>query len=118
MLDHYSRFILAWELKRDMTAESIREVVEQAFEWTGMKNVPGEDRTRLVSDDGPGFLAHASEDYVRMLAIRHIRCSPYHPQTNGKFEQFLETLKARRNVLVYTSLDSLRVAVDGCAGRC
>ena len=85
-----------------MTAESISDVVEQAVEWTGMKNVPVEDRSRLVTDNGPGFLAQAFEDYLRMLALRHIRCSPHHPQTNGKLERFHETLKARVNLLVYT----------------
>ena len=38
-----------------------------------------------------------------MLEIRHIRCAPHHPQTNGKIELFHETLKARLNLLVYTS---------------
>ena len=38
-----------------------------------------------------------------MLQIRHIRCAPHHPQTNGKLERFHETLKARLNLLVYTS---------------
>jgi putative transposase len=42
-LDDYSRFILAWDLKLDMTAESISEVVQRAVEWTGMERVPVED---------------------------------------------------------------------------
>jgi putative transposase len=67
VLDDYSRFILAWDLKLDMTAESISEVAQQAVEWTGMEKVPVEDRTRLLSDRGPGFLARALEDYLRML---------------------------------------------------
>ena len=94
-----------------MTAESISDVVEQAVEWTGMKNVPVEDRARLVSDNGPGYLAHAFEDYLRMLQIWHIRCSPHHPQTNGKLERFHETLKARVNLLVYSSPEELRRAI-------
>ena len=68
VLDDFSRMILAWELKTDMTSESISDVVEQAVEWTGMKNVPVEDRSRLVSDNGPGYVAHVFEDYLRMLA--------------------------------------------------
>lgn len=76
VVDDYSRFILAWDLKLDMTAESISEVAQQAVEWTGMEKVPVEDRTRLLSDRGPGFLARALEDYLRMLEIRHIYCSP------------------------------------------
>ena len=111
VLDDYSRFILAWDLKRDMTAQSISEVVQQAVEWTGMEQVPVEDRTRLLSDRGPGFLARALEDYLRVLEIRHIYCSPYHPQTNGKLERFHETLKARLNLLVFTSPEALREAM-------
>ena len=76
-----------------------------------MKNVPVRDRSRLVTDNGPGYLAHAFEDYLRMLEIRHIHCSPHHPQTNGKLERFHETLKARVNLLVYTSPEELRRAI-------
>jgi putative transposase len=111
VLDDYSRFILAWDLKRDMTAQSISEVVQQAVEWTGMEKVPVADRTRFLSDRGPGFLARALEDYLRMLEIWHIYCSPYHPQTNGKLERFHETLKARLNLLVFTSPEALGAAM-------
>jgi transposase InsO family protein len=111
VLDDYSRFILAWELKTDMTAESISEVVEQAVEATGQPDVPVEDRARLLTDRGPGYLAHAFEDYLRMVSIRHILCSPHHPQTNGKIERFHQTLKARVNLLVYTSPEQLREAM-------
>ncbi len=52
-----------------------------------LKNVPVEDRTRLVSDNGSSYLSHAFEDYLRMRAIRHIRCAPHHPQTNGKISR-------------------------------
>jgi len=41
---------------------------------------------------------------------RHIYCSPCHPQTNGKLERFHETLKARPNLLVFTSPEALREA--------
>jgi putative transposase len=111
VLDDYSRFILAGDLKRDRTAQSISEVVQQAVEWTGMEQGPLEDRTRFLSDRGPGFLARALEDYLRRLEIRHIYCSPCHAQTNGKLERFHETLKARLNLLVFTSPEALRAAM-------
>jgi putative transposase len=85
--------------------------VQQAVEWTGMAQVPGEERTRLLTDRGPGFLARDLEDYLRMLEIWHISCSPYHPQTHGKLERFHETLKARLNLLVFTSPEALREAM-------
>jgi transposase InsO family protein len=46
-----------------------------------------------------------------MRRIWHIRCSPHDPQTNGKIERFHETLKARLNLLAYTSLEELRRAL-------
>jgi putative transposase len=111
VLDDYSRYILAWDLKRDMTAGSMSEIVQQAVEWTEMERVPVEDRTRLLTDHGSGYLAHAFEEYLRTLSIRHIYCAPHHPQTNGKIERFHETLKRRLNLLIYTSPGRLRQAM-------
>ena len=48
-----------------------------------------------------------------MLEIRHIRCAPHRPQTNGKIERFHEALKARLNLLVYTSAEEPRRAMGG-----
>ena len=82
-----------------------------------MEHVPVQDRTRLVSDHGSSYLARAFEDYLRMLAVRHICCyySPHHPQSNGKLERFHETLNARVNLVVYTGPDQLRAAMAGYA---
>jgi len=46
-----------------------------------------------------------------MHKMRHIRCSPHHPQTNGKLERFHETLKVRMNLLVWASPEELRAAI-------
>ena len=47
MLDDFSRFVLASDLKPDMTAHSISNVVEQAVAFTGMRRVPAEETLRL-----------------------------------------------------------------------
>jgi transposase len=57
VMDDFSRFILAWELKSDMAAGSLIDVVQQAVDLTGMSDVPVEDRTVLLSDNGPGYLS-------------------------------------------------------------
>jgi len=111
VLDDFSRMILAWKLMLDMTAESIGDIVEQAVAFTGMRDIPLEDKTRLLTDNGSGYIAKVLEDYLRMQSIRHIRCSPHHPQTNGKLERFHQTLKTRLNVLVYTSPEALERAM-------
>jgi transposase InsO family protein len=111
VMDDFSRMILAWDLMLDMTAESIGDIVERAVEFTGMRSVPVEDKTKLLTDNGPGYIARVLEDYLRMQSIPHLRCSPHHPQTNGKLERFHQTLKTRLNVLVYTSPEALRRAM-------
>jgi putative transposase len=105
--------IRAGKLKTNMTAAPIKEVVKQVVQWTGMRNVPVEDRTRLVSDQGSSCLSHAFEDYPRMLQIRHMRCAPHHPRANGKIGRFQETPKGRLNLLVYSSSEQLRAAIVG-----
>ncbi len=47
VLDDFSRFVLASDLKPDMTADSISDVVEQAMAFTGMRQVPFQDRGLL-----------------------------------------------------------------------
>ena len=111
VLDDFSRYILAWQLQGDMKTESISEVVEQAIEWTGIKRVPVKLRARKVTDNGPSYIAGAFEEYLRMHKMRHICCSPQHPQTNGKLERFHETLKGRMNLLVWASPEELRAAI-------
>ena len=83
-----SRFILAHKLQRDMTGDSFIEAVRKAVDRTGTDHVPVTDRTRLLSDNGPGYVSRAFRDYVGMVGIKHILAMPLHPQTNGKLERY------------------------------
>ena len=56
VMDDYSRFILAHKLQRDMTTDSLIEVVQEAVDKTGMTEVPVADRTSLLSDNGSGYV--------------------------------------------------------------
>ncbi len=56
VMDDFSRFIIAWRLQRDMTSDSFIEVVQHAVDLTGMTDVPWEHRTRLLPDNGPGYI--------------------------------------------------------------
>jgi putative transposase len=88
VMDDYSRFILGWKLQKDMSANSLIEVVQEAVDATGMTDVPVEDRTRLLSDNGAGYVSRTFRDYLRLVGIGHILAAPYHPQTNGKVERY------------------------------
>src|ERR687896_1662672 len=93
VMDDYSRFVLAWKLQTDMTADSLIEVVQPAVDVTGMTEVPVEDRTRLLSDNGSGYVSRAFRDYLHLVGIHHILTSPFHPQTNGKLERYHQSIK-------------------------
>jgi len=111
VMDDYSRFILAWKLQKDMSADSLIEVVQEAVDATGMTDVPVEDRTRLLSDNGAGYVSRAFRDYLRLVGIGHILAAPFHPQTNGKVERYQQSLKREVNQLPYELPSQLEQAI-------
>ena len=111
VMDDYSRFILAHRLQRDMTSDSFIEVVHEAVDRTAMDQIPITDRTRLLSDNGPGYVSRAFRDYLGMVGIKHILAAPFHPQTNGKLERYHQTLKRDVNQLPYEIPSDLEAAI-------
>jgi len=112
VMDDYSRYILAWDLKRDMTSDSLIDVVQRAIDATGMCRVPVKDRTSLLSDNGSGYVSRAFGDYLRLVGIRHILAAPFHPQTNGKIERYHRTLKGEINQLPRDLPSALKEAIE------
>ena len=111
VMDDFSRFIIAWRLQRDMTSDSFIEVVQDAVDLTGMTDVPWDHRTKLLSDNGPGYISHSFGEYLRLVGIRHILASPFHPQTNGKLERYHRTIKLDVNQIPYDVPGNLEVAI-------
>ena len=98
VLEDLSRFILAWRLQVDMTTPSSIEVVQDAVDLTGMTDVPVEDRTRPLSDNGSGYVSRLFREYLQMIGIQHVLAPPYHPQTNGKLERYWTHLRGGNHV--------------------
>ena len=109
-MDDYSRFILAWKVQRDMTADSLIEVVQQAVDSTGMTDVPleiGPSSTQIMAQVMYRGLprVHAGGGHSPRLA------APYHPQTNGKLERYHRTLKDDINQVPYEVVEDLEAAI-------
>jgi putative transposase len=111
VMDDYSRFILDWKLQKDISANSLIEVVQRAVDATGMTDVPVEDRTRLLSDNGAGYVSRTFREYLQLVGIDHILAAPYHPQTNGKVERYQQSLKREVNQLPYELPSHLERAI-------
>ncbi|MFC1942985.1 IS3 family transposase [Chloroflexota bacterium] len=111
VMDDYTRFILAWKLQKDMSANSLIEVVQDAVDATGMTDVPVEDRTNLLSDNGAGYLSRSFRDYLNLVGIGHILAAPFHPQTNGKLERYHQSIKKEVNQLLYEAPSQLERAI-------
>ncbi len=111
VMDDYSRFILAWKLQKDMSANSLIEVIQEAVDATGMTEVPVENRTKLLSDNGAGYVSRAFRDYLHLVGIGHIRAAPFHPQTNGKMERYQQSLKREVNQIPYEAPSQLDKAI-------
>lgn len=106
LLDGYSRFIVHWEIRESMTERDIETIVQR-----GLEKFPDE-RPRIISDNGPQFIAKDFKEFVRLTGITHVRTSPYYPQSNGKLERWHGTLKSERYRLAApATLDEARRVV-------
>jgi putative transposase len=52
-------------------------------------------RPRLLSDNGPSYIAGELADWLASNGMPHTRGAPCHPQTQGKIERWHQTLKNR-----------------------
>src|SRR5262249_54638952 len=48
---------------------------------------------RIISDNGPQFIAKDFKEFIRLCGMTHVRTSPYYPQSNGKIERWHRTIK-------------------------
>jgi len=107
VLDDYSRMILGWRVQPSMSSSHIIEVIQDAVEFTGIPTVTVEPGPALLTDNGPGFLSRALEEFLKIRVMKHIVASPYHPQTNGKLERYHRTAKAKVTLFTYDSPQAL-----------
>jgi putative transposase len=87
VLDGASRFIVHWEIREAMTETDVECILERAREMH-----PGV-RPRIISDNGPQFIAKDFKEFIRLTGMTHVRTAPYYPQSNGKIERWHKTIK-------------------------
>jgi putative transposase len=83
----YSRSIVHWDLRESMKEADVERILERA------KEKYPEAKPRIISDNGPQFLAHDFKEFIRIPGMTHVRTSPLYPQSNGKIERWHKSLK-------------------------
>lgn len=107
ILDGFSRTIVHWEIREAMTERDIECIIERARE-----RFPNA-RPRIISDNGPQFIARDFKAYIRLAGMTHVRTSPYYPQSNGKLERLNKTVKSEAiRVRNPASLEEARRVVE------
>jgi len=87
VLDGCSRYIVHFDLRESMTEVDVEIVCQAALE-----KHPGV-KPRIISDNGPQFIAKDFKAFVRFNGMTHVKTSPYYPQSNGKLERFHGSIK-------------------------
>lgn len=95
VLDDFSRYIIAWKLCTTMAASDVTETLELALAASGCGQAKVLHRPRLLSDNGPCYVADDLAKWLDEKSIAHVRGAPCHPQTQGKIERWHQTLKNR-----------------------
>lgn len=88
VLDGCSRTIVHWEIRQSMTEGEVELVLLKA------KEKYPDARPRIISDNGPQFIARDFKEFIRVNGMDHVRTSPFYPQSNGKMERWHQTLKS------------------------
>jgi len=112
ILDGCSRYIVHWELRESMTEGEVEIILQRA------KEKHPDASPRVISDNGPQFIAKDFKEFIRISGMTHVRTSPYYPQSNGKIERWHGTLKQeciRPGVLL--SLEDARQVVGRFVGH-
>jgi len=88
ILDGYSRYVIDWEIKESMTETDVEIILQRARE-----KVP-HVTPRIISDNGPQFVAKDFKKFISLCGMTHVRTSPYYPMSNGKLERYHRSIKS------------------------
>jgi transposase InsO family protein len=109
VMDDYSRYIISWDLRSNMTSEDVKPSIREAMKRTGLtKN----RAPQLLSDNGSCYISNEIKSFFKQLGIKAINGKACHPQTQGKIERYHRTMKNVIRLDNYYSPEELEHAME------
>ncbi len=90
VMDDFSRYIVSWQLCRDMRAADVSSTLKDALKSAKLTK---KQRPKLLSDNGPCYVSEELRNWLSENGMPHTRRKPYHPMTQGKIERWHRTMK-------------------------
>lgn len=87
VLDGCSRFVVHWEIREKMEESDVELILQRARE------AHPDATPRIITDNGPQFVAKDFKEFIRIAGMTHVKTSPYYPQSNGKIERWHKSIK-------------------------
>ena len=93
IIDHHSRYVWAFGTAKN-TTPTIINLLSQLF------STVGHPRT-LITDNFKSFTAKQFRSFLSGFSVKHILCSPYHPQSNGICEKANDTIVRKLRLAMF-----------------
>jgi putative transposase len=86
LIDEHTRQCLAAHAARSIRSQDVLRVLEEAMREHGFPE-------HIRSDNGPEFIAHAVQDWLKSRSIQALYIKPGSPWENGRIESFHDKLR-------------------------
>jgi putative transposase len=104
-LDCHDREIITWVTSsRGLDGSLVRDLMTETVERRFGKVTKTPHSVQWLTDNGPGYVAHDSVAFGRMLGLEVCTTAPYSPESNGMAEAFVKTFK--RDYVTFGDLSS------------
>ena len=94
--------LVQWDLREAMREVDVEIILEAA------KEKYPQAQPRIISDNGPQFIAKDFKEFIRISGMTHVRTSPYYPQSQRQVGALAPVVEER--------MHSARRAADARGG--
>ena len=85
-VDCYTDWPIIVSMDKNTTTEHLMTAFRRIFTQTAVPDI-------LWTDRGPQFMAHQFQSFAQQWGFKHLTSTPYYPQSNGKAEATVKSMK-------------------------